>query len=71
MLTGQSTCEPRTSRGTIDSYLTVGRSLCDWLDTNHVDNSHTAVTRAVLERYLAETNDRVSPATTAKHYRSL
>ena len=59
------------SRGTIDSYLTVGRALCDWLDANGLDDSHTAIRRDILERYLADMNDRVSPATTAKHYRSL
>ncbi|MBA2561154.1 MAG: tyrosine-type recombinase/integrase [Propionibacteriales bacterium] len=59
------------SRGTIESYLSVSRGLCDWLDTNRLDGSHIAVSRGVLERYLAEMNTRVSPATTAKHYRSL
>lgn len=59
------------SPGTIDSYLTVGRALCDWLDATGLDGGHTGITRAVLERYLADMNDRVSPATTAKHYRSL
>ncbi len=59
------------SRGTIDSYLTVGRAFCDWLDAKDLDDTHTAIRRGTLEGYLAEMNDRVSPATTAKHYRSL
>jgi site-specific recombinase XerD len=59
------------SRGTIESYLTVGRAFCDYLDTNHIDDAHTAISRATIEGYLAEMNDRVKPATTAKHYRSL
>ncbi len=59
------------SRGTIDSYLTVGRALVDWLTTNGMADDHTAVSKQVLERYLAEMHERVSPATVAKHYRSL
>jgi hypothetical protein len=41
------------SRGTIESYLNVGAALCDWLDREGLDSSHTAITRATLERYLA------------------
>ena len=59
------------SRGTIESYLTVGRALVEWLaHTGHSDE-HTAITRPVLEAYLAEMHTRVAPATVAKHYRSL
>ncbi len=59
------------SRGTIDSYLTCGRNLCDWLQAQALPAEHTAVTRQVLEQYLAAMHARVSPATVAKHYRSL
>jgi site-specific recombinase XerD len=59
------------SRGTIDSYLTCGTALCDWLDAEGLDATHTGITRGVLEQYLAAMYARVSPATVAKHYRSL
>ena len=59
------------SRGTIDSYLDVGAALCDWLDHEALDSRHTAITRPILERYLAAMHERVAPATVAKHYRSL
>lgn len=57
--------------GTIDSYLTVGRAFCEHLDKGQLSSEHTAITRRIIESYLAEMNERVSPATTAKHYRSL
>ncbi|CAN5714187.1 site-specific tyrosine recombinase XerD [soil metagenome] len=59
------------SRGTIESYLTCGTALCDWLDQGGHDSTHNAITRNVLEQYLAAMHERVSPATVAKHYRSL
>jgi site-specific recombinase XerD len=59
------------SRGTIESYLTCGDALCAWLDEQGIDGSHTAITRSVLEQYLAAMHERVAPATVAKHYRSL
>jgi len=59
------------SRGTIESYLTVGRAFCDYLAAAGRDSAHTAIRRETVESYLAEMNDRVAPATTAKHYRSL
>ncbi len=59
------------SAGTILSYLTVGRAFCDWLDQRGIPAEHMAITRGVVEAYLADMNDRVRPATTAKHYRSL
>ncbi|WP_165356741.1 tyrosine-type recombinase/integrase [Nocardioides zhouii] len=59
------------ARGTIESYLTVGEALCTWLDQKGLDSRHTAITRPILERYLAEMHTRVAPATVAKHYRSL
>jgi site-specific recombinase XerD len=59
------------SRGTIESYVTVGRAFCDWLAVSGRRDAHTAITRATLETYLAQMHERVSPATVAKHYRSL
>ena len=59
------------ARATIASYLTVGQSFCDYLGAGGLPGSATAVRREHVERYLADLNDRVSPATTAKHYRSL
>jgi site-specific recombinase XerD len=56
------------SRATIDSYLTVGRAFCDYLRTVALPTDVTAVRREHIERYLADLNDRVSAATTAKHY---
>lgn len=59
------------SRATIDSYLTVGKALCDWLDAEGLPSMHTSITPGLLERYLGAMHERVSPATVAKHYRSL
>lgn len=59
------------SRGTIESYLTCGHALVDWLDQTGRGPEHTTITRAVLEQYLAAMHERVAPATVAKHYRSL
>ncbi len=59
------------SRGTIESYLTCGTALCDWLDAQRLPAGHTEVTRSALEKYLAAMHERVSPPTVAKHYRSL
>src|SRR5215213_835400 len=59
------------SHGTIESYLTCGTALCDWLDTEGYDGAHTAITSRILEQYLAKMHTRVAPATVAKHYRSL
>lgn len=59
------------SRGTIDSYLACGTALCDWLAAEDLPDEHTAITRAMLEKYLAAMHERVAPATVAKHYRSL
>ena len=49
----------------------MGRAFCDWLAAKGLNASHTGITRAVLEQYLAEMHERVAPATVAKHYRSL
>ena len=47
------------------------RALVDWLTTKGMADAHTAVSKQVLERHLAEMHERVFPATVAKHYRSL
>ncbi len=59
------------SSGTISSYQTVARAFVDYMIEKGLPRDHTTVTRHTIEQYLADLNDRVSPATTAKHYRSL
>jgi len=59
------------SKGTIDSYLTVGRAFTDYLAARGMPTSASAVAREHVEAYLADLADRVKPATVAKHYRSL
>lgn len=59
------------SRGTIESYLTVGSAFATWLAETGRDATHTAITPNTIETYLAAMHERVSPATVAKHYRSL
>ena len=59
------------SRGTIESYTTVAAAFCAWLAAEGLPDDHTAITRATVGRYLAALHERVSPATVAKHYRSL
>jgi site-specific recombinase XerD len=59
------------SRRTIDSYLSVAEVFCDYLVQHKMPTGVTAVKRHHIEQHLAEMQDRVSPATVAKHYRSL
>ncbi len=56
---------------TVSSYLTVGANLLKYLTANGMPTTAAAVHRDHLEAFLAELTDRVSPATVAKHYRSL
>ena len=56
---------------TIDSYLTCARNLHAFLVTNGMPTVVTSITREHIEHFLAEMFERVSPATVAKHYRSL
>jgi site-specific recombinase XerD len=56
---------------TIASYLVVGESLLAYLTEHGMPTAATAITRDHLEAYLADLTDRVSPATVAKHYRSM
>ncbi|MFC8619734.1 tyrosine-type recombinase/integrase [Micromonospora purpureochromogenes] len=59
------------TNATIDSYLRCGQNLADWLTEQGMPVTVGAVTREHLEAFFAAMLDRLSPATTAKHYRSL
>lgn len=56
---------------TISSYLTVGQNLVTWLRQTGMPTTATGIKREHLEAFLAELGERVSPATVAKHYRSM
>ena len=56
---------------TIASYLRVGENLRSYLLDVGMPTAVSALTRDHLEAFLADLGDRVSPATTAKHYRSM
>src|SRR5688500_12360508 len=66
---------------TIKSYLKVGQTFLDFLKAQGMPTAASAITRDHIEHYLSEMRDRVvgrgrkpepiSPATVAKHYRSL
>src|SRR3954463_15286194 len=56
---------------TIASYLKVGDNLLVWLRQAGVPTRATGIAREHLEAFLAALSERVSPATVAKHYRSL
>src|SRR3954470_18754495 len=56
---------------TIASYLKVGDNLLVWLREAGMPTSAAGIAREHLEAFLAALSDRVSPATVAKHYRSL
>jgi site-specific recombinase XerD len=56
---------------TIQSYLVVGDNLLTWLRKAGMPTTASGITRDHLEAFLAALVDRVSPATVAKHYRSL
>lgn len=59
------------SAETIKSYLRCGQNLTDWLVTQGMPTAVTAISREHIEAFLADMLDRLSPATAAKHYRSL
>jgi site-specific recombinase XerD len=59
------------SPATISSYLRVGYAFLDYLVAHYLPTIAGQITRADVEAYLADMTDRVRPATTAKHYRSL
>lgn len=56
---------------TIQSYLVVGRAFVDYLTAKGMPATASGVRREHIEHYLADLGDRVAPATTAKHFRSL
>ena len=56
---------------TIDSYLNCARNLCGFLVARGMPTVVTSITREHVEHFLADLFGRVSPATVAKHYRSL
>jgi site-specific recombinase XerD len=56
---------------TIKSYLTVGSNLVTYLVGKGMPTSASGVHREHLEAFLADLSERVSPATVARHYRSL
>src|SRR3954451_11026415 len=56
---------------TIASYLKVGDNLLTWLREAGMPTTASGIAREHLEAFLAALADRVSPATVAKHYRSL
>lgn len=56
---------------TIASYLRVGANLLDYLRDKGMPTGAAALTRDHLEAFLADLGDRVSAATSAKHYRSM
>src|SRR5688572_26069884 len=59
------------STATIDSYLIVGRALADYLTQHGMPTDAGVIAREHVEAYLVELIERLSPATAAKHYRSL
>jgi site-specific recombinase XerD len=59
------------SKATIDSYTRCATALRVFLAEHGMPTSSSAITREHIEAFLAELTDRVAPATTAKHYRSL
>jgi site-specific recombinase XerD len=56
---------------TIQSYLNCARNLHAFLVSNGMPTQVTSITREHVEHFLADMFERVSPATVAKHYRSL
>jgi len=57
--------------GTISSYLTCAENLRAFLVANGMPTAVASITREYVEHFLAHLFERVSPATVAKHYRSL
>lgn len=56
---------------TIQSYLVVGANLLAYLRERGMPTTAGGVAREHLEAFLADLTERVSPATVAKHYRSM
>lgn len=58
-------------KSTIESYLRCGRDFLTFLTAQGMPTAATSIKREHVEHYLATMFERVSPATVAKHYRSL
>lgn len=56
---------------TIASYQRVGQTFLDYLLERGMPTTAGGIAREHVESFLGDLSDRVSPATTAKHYRSL
>jgi hypothetical protein len=50
------------SRGTIDSYLTVGAAFGSWLTERHLSTEHTAITPQHARAVVAVMHERIAPA---------
>lgn len=61
----------KRSLATINSYLIVGRAFADYLTAQGMPTDAGRIAREHIEAYLADMLERLSPATAAKHYRSL
>src|SRR3954471_17297200 len=59
------------SPATIGSYLIVGRAFADYLTQHGMPTDAGVIAREHVEAYLVDLMERLSPATAAKHYRSL
>jgi site-specific recombinase XerD len=59
------------SAGTIASYLRCGENLLSWLAEQGMPTAVGSIAREHVEAFLGDMLDRLSAATTAKHYRSL
>ncbi|MDP9394625.1 MAG: tyrosine-type recombinase/integrase [Actinomycetota bacterium] len=59
------------SPATIASYQRCGRALLDYLVAAGMTTTVTRIRRGHVEAFMADLTERVSPATVAKHYRSL
>ena len=58
-------------RSTIASYVTVATTFLGYLRDAGMPTSASVITREHIEKFLADMQERVAPATAAKHYRSL
>jgi site-specific recombinase XerD len=59
------------SAATIQSYLRVGAAFHSYLVSRGMPTGTSSITREHIEHYLADTQDRVAPATCAKYFCSL
>lgn len=59
------------AKGTIESYVAVAQTFHAFLLANGMPTAASSITREHVEHFLAGLFDRLSPASVAKHYRSL